>query len=66
MNRGRYESLRRSGVVRGLLTAATFAGPAFGRSSGDAATPPKTSGFGSLGPVTLNSPSNAGDASSCG
>ena len=36
------------------LTAATFAGPAFGGTSKGSATPPKTSGFGSLGPITLN------------
>ncbi len=39
------------------LTAATFTGPAFARTSGgnaSAATPPKTSGFESLGPVELN------------
>jgi raffinose/stachyose/melibiose transport system substrate-binding protein len=39
------------------LAAALFAGPAFGGpvgKSSKAAPPPKTSGFGSLGPVTLN------------
>ena len=39
------------------LMAATMTGPAFARTSGvnsPAATPPKTSGFGSLGPITLN------------
>ena len=36
------------------LTAATFTGPAFARTSGGNATPPQTSGFESLGPVTLN------------
>lgn len=39
------------------LTAATFAGPSFARTSGGsgtAATPPKTSGFETLGPITLN------------
>jgi raffinose/stachyose/melibiose transport system substrate-binding protein len=38
------------------LTTALFAGPAFGGTSGGSkatAPPPKTSGFGSLGPVTL-------------
>ncbi|MDX6540544.1 MAG: raffinose/stachyose/melibiose transport system substrate-binding protein [Gaiellales bacterium] len=39
------------------LMAATLAGPAFGGTSGRstaAASPPKTSGFGALGPITLN------------